>query len=284
VNAYEMMEMLRSNIGETVAKHWENKLLLRRLNIEHKDVGRRVLSAPGDWLLKKSDALTAVDSVITLPSDCLYPAYMEEVGSGQTILLSGTVRERSIGKLSGAYFAGAGLSAYPVGENYEVNQSGYNGQVYLWYQPSIIDLHAGTCGNGTGAEAIVFEGKSWPNGQDDYYNGVIVEVRDRTSHVLNVRQEITDYVGATFTATIAPSAVTSEANDLYGTVSPLAEELHDLIVLRATVKALAKPSSTFEKEIFSYYRAELKRVEDEMESFLALRQSGSIYPTEGESI
>lgn len=277
MNAYEMLEMLRDNIGERKEAHWSDRLLLRRLNAEQREVARLALDSPGDWLIKRSDSLTPSSSLITLPTDCVRPAYIEEVTSGRNIPIRGTVRERRVGRQPGTTISAGTIEAYFKGEYIEVNMDGYGEAVYLWYQPRIPDLHAGECGNGTGDLAIVFEALNWPNGQDDYYNNVYVEVRDKTSHVLNVRQLITDYDGGTFTATIAASAVDPEVNDLYGTVSLLPEELHNYVVLRATVRALAKPSSSFEKELFGFWRAELKTAKEEAEEFLATRLSGSTY-------
>lgn len=277
MNAYEMVELLRQNIGEKVEAHWKDKLLLRRLNAEQREVARLVLDSPGDWLLTKGDSITPSSSLITLPSDCVRPVYLEEVSSGRNIPIRGTVRERRVGRQPGTTLSAGTIEAYFKGAYLEVNMDSYEEDVYLWYQPRIPDLHAGECGNGTGDTSIVFEAKNWPNGQDDYYNGVYVEVRDVKDHVLNVRQPITDYDGGTFTATIASSAVTPTVNDLYGTISLLPEELHQWIVIRATVRALAKPSSTFEKEIFNFWRAELRTAKEEAEEFLATRLSGSTY-------
>lgn len=274
MNAYEMFELLRDNIGEKEESHWKNKLLLRRLNVEHREVARLVIDSPGDWLLKKSASITPSSSLITLPTDCIKPAYLEEVSSGRPIPIRGTVRERRVG---GQNFQSGDLEAHFFGNYLEVGVSSYSTAVYVWYQPRIPDLHCGSCGNGTGTTTIVFEAVNWPNGQDDYYNDSYVEVRDKTSNVLNARQLITDYVGATFTATIAAAAVAPIVNDYYGTVSLLPDELHNWVVMRATVRALAKPSSTFEKEIFSFWRAELKTAKEEAEEFLATRFDGNIY-------
>jgi len=272
-----MLELLRDNIGEKLEKHWSDRLLMRRLNQEHIEVGRLVIDSPGDWLMKKSESITPSSSLITLPSDCLRPAYIEEVGSGRVIPIRGTIRERRLGRESGISLSSGTIEAYFLGKSLEVNQEGYETAVYVWYQGRIIDLHAGQCGNGTEDLAVVFQADMWPSGLDDYYNGVMVEVRDKTNHTLNVNQEITDYDGETFTATIAASAIDPAPNDYYGTVSVLPQELHNWIVLRATVRALVKPSSTFEKELFSFYKSELKTAKDEAEEFLATRLSGSTY-------
>lgn len=277
MNAYEMLELLRDNIGEKKEDHWKDRILLRRLNAEQREVARYLLDSPGDWLLKRSSSITPSSSLITLPTDCVRPAYIEEVSSGRNIPISGTIRERRVGRIPGTTLSSGTVEAYFRGEYIEVNQDSYAVPVYVWYQPRIPDLHAGECGNGTGATSIVFESQNWPSGVDDYYNSSYVEVRDEKDHKLNVRQQITDYDGGTFTATIASAAVTPAVNDFYGTVSLLPEELHNWVVLRATVRALAKPSSTFEKEIFAFWKSELKTAKDEAEEFMATRLSGSTY-------
>jgi hypothetical protein len=276
-NSYEMLELLRDNLGELVEKHWTDKLLLRRLNVDYKEVAKRVLDSPGDWLLKKSEAITASSGLITLPSDCVRVAYVEEVSSGRPIPLRGTVRERRLRRGIGSSLSAGEVEAYFLGANIEVNMEGYGEAVYVWYQPRIVDLAAGVCGTSTGATAVVLEAAQWPSGVNDYYNGIVIQVRDASDNLLNVNEAISDYVGLTLTATIASPLATPASGDFYGTVPQLPEELHNWIVLRATVNALSKPSSTFEKEIFSFWRAELKDVEEEALSFLATRFSGSTY-------
>jgi len=277
MNTYEMLKLLRDNIGEAEAAHWSERLLLMRLNAEQLEVARFMLDSPGDWLMKQSAALTPVSSLITLPTDCVRPAYLEEVSSGRVIPIRGTVRERRLTRQPGTSLDAGTIEAYFFGNYLEVNKSGYGEQVYLWYQPRVVDLHGGVCGEGTGATTIVLEAAQWPSGIDDYYTGAYIEVRDATTHILNVRQLITDYVGTTFAATIASAAVTPASGDSYGTVSILPSELHNYIVLRATVRALARPSSTFEKELFGFWRAELKVAKEEAEDFLSMRLSGSVY-------
>jgi hypothetical protein len=268
MNAYEMLEMLRDNVGEVTESHWTDKLLLRRLNIDQRETGRLCLDSPGDWLLKKSASISPSSNQLALPSDCVRPAYVEEVSSGRTVPIRGSVRGRAIGR---------DTEAYLIGNYLEINETTYTNACYIWYQQRIKDLHAGICGTGTGAAAVVFEAAHWPSGEDDYYNDIVVQVRDASDHVLNVNQAISDYTGATFTAVIASPAVTPASGDFYGTVSELPEELHGLIVLRATVKALAKPSSTFEKELFAFFVNELKNAQKEAEEFLATRLSASTY-------
>jgi len=277
MNAYEMLELLRDNVGEATESHWTDKLLLQRLNVEHTEVGRLVLDSPGDWLLRRSASLTPSSNRLTLPSDCVRPAYLEEVSSGRVVPIRGTVRERRLGRQPGTSLGAGTVEAYLLGGYVEVNVDSYGEACYLWYQGRVKDLHAGVCGTGTGAAAVVFEAAHWPSGVDDYYNDLVLQVRDQTDHLLNVNEAISDYDGGTVTAVIAAPFATPASGDFYGTVSELPKELLGLVVLRATVKAVAKPSSTFEKEIFAFFRAELKGAQEEAEEFLSTRLSGSTY-------
>lgn len=277
MNAYEMLEQVRYNIGETTEAHWKDKMLLRQLNLEHSEVARKILDSPGDWLLEKSSSLTPSASQLSLPSDCVKPAAIEEVSSGRVVLVRGTVRERRVGRQAGTTLSTGTVEAYLIGDKIEVNMDSYGEACYVWYQKRVKELHAGICGAGSGSTSVVFEAAHWPSGVDDYYNDITVEVRDATTHVLNAKQAITDYVGGTFTATIAAAAVAPASGDFYGTLSQLPNEALPVVILRATTKALARPSSTFEKEIFAFFRSELRKAEEELDEFLATRISGSTY-------
>jgi len=277
MNAYEMLEQVRYNIGETEETHWKNRNLLRQMNLEHQEVARRVLDSPGDWLIKKSSAITPSSSQLSLPSDCVKPAAIEEVSSGRVIPVRGTVRERRVGRMAGTQISSGSVEAYLLGNVVEVNMDSYSEQCYIWYQQRVKWLHAGICGTSSDSTHIHFQLKLWPSGVDDYYNGVTIEVRDKNDYKLNVNTSITDYDGDTAIATVASTTNAPASGDFYGTVSQLPNEVLSLVILRTTVKALAKPSSTFEKEIFSFYQAELRRSEKEIEEFLSQRISGSVY-------
>jgi hypothetical protein len=283
MNAYEMLTLLRDNVGEAVEKHWTDLQLLRRLNAAHSRVYTKVANAPGDWLLKKSDSITPSSSQLSLPSDCLFPVYVEEVTSGFEIPIRGTVRERRGGRQVGTSLYTGTVEAFLIGNKIEVNQDSYANACYIWYQPRLVELHAGVCGSSTDATHVHFEAAHWPSGTDDYYNGIVVEVRDVSNHLLNVSTAITDYVGSTQLATVASVVATPAAGDFYGTISTLPLEFHPWVIAITTVEALARPSSTFEKEIFGFAKSNLRDLEDDMESLLATRLSGSTYVREMES-
>jgi len=277
MDAYLMRRAIRSNIGESTASHWLNVDLVREMNIAHRAVATMVINAPGDWLLKQSASITPAASVITLPSDCVLPAYVEEVTSGTEIRVRGTVRERRLGRISGTSLGVGAIEAYMQGNTLVVNADNYVTPVYVWYQKRVLDLACGTCQASTEATSVYFNLANFPSGVDDYYVGETLKVWDASTFALNFSGVITDYAGLTGVASIADAAATPAANDKYGTVSVLPEELMELIILKTTVRSLAKPSSTFEKEIFSFFRAELREAIKAAERFLATRQSGSTY-------
>lgn len=278
MNAYEMREVLRNNIGEGTAVHWSNKILTKRLNECYLEVGRLVVDSPGDWLLKKSDSITPSLNRLTLPSDCLRPAYVEEVGSGRKIWINGSVREREGELISTGSSALLGMiRGYLLGNYIEIDSPNYGEACYVWYQPRLVELACGTCQTGTDATHVAFNQANWPSGEDDYYNGLTLHVRDVTSNVLNVNTIITDYVGSTGIATVASAVATPAATDFYGTVPQIPRELLDLVITKATVKSLARPNSTFEKEIFAFWKSLLKDAEEQAQDFLAARLSGSSY-------
>lgn len=279
MNTYEMIESVRDNVGETVAAHWANKMILKKLNEAYRGVAVMVLDSPGDWVMKKSVAITP-DSLsrLTLPTDCVRLAYLEEVSSGRNIPIRGSVRERRGGRAPGTSLGSGIVEAYLLGNYVEVNIDSFAEPCYIWYQPRLVDLHAGVCAvTVTDATHVGLELASWPSGIDNYYNEVIIEVRDVSSYVLNVSTLITDYVGSTGVATIGSAIVTPAVGDFYGTVPQIPEELLGLVVLKATLRAFGKPSSTFEKELFGFWKSELKDAEERVESFLATRISGSTY-------
>ncbi len=277
MNAYYMLSDLRDNVGERTGNeaHWDDAELLRKLNSAQKEVGTIFQTTPGDWLMK-SAAVTPVSSVITLPSDCSKPVYLEETSSGRIIPWGGTVRERRQTRLSGVTLSGGYLDFYMQGNTIIINQTGYGTACTLWYDQKVIDLHAGTAASGTTTSTVEFDANNEPNGVDDYYNGATIEVMDETSTVVEVSSPITDYVGSTKKATMTG---TPTAAELYGTISSLPEEAHGLIVMKATVKALAKPSSALDPKYFEYFLNEMMRMEKRIANWAASRVRASEYVT-----
>ena len=270
MNAYWMLKMLRENLAEVSEAHWKDAELLRKLNLAQKRVANMVYLATGDWLVTSAN-LTPVSSVVTLPSNCAKPVYMEEASTGREVLIRGTVRERRQTRPSETTLWGGFLEAYPLKDVLEINQEGYEEEVTLWYQERVVDLHAGTA-DGGGATSITLEADNEPSALDDYYNDATIEVVSGTGVGSTT---ISDYVGSTRVATTAAGSFGSDS--VYGTVSIIPPEGHDLIVLMASLQCFAKPSSDMDVEVFRHYRELAGAAKKDFEEFIETRESGSLH-------
>lgn len=268
MNAYRMFEDLRDNVVESVAAHWDDAEILRKMNKSQRKAATIVLSSPGDWLMK-SATLTPSSSLVTLPNDCAKPVYMEDYSSGVEIPLRGTVRERRMTRPeTSARFAGY-VDAYLVGGYIEINQSSYSDQVTLWYQQRVPDLHFGEAGSGSGASTLIFDSDNEPSLVDDYYNNVTVEVMTATG--ADIRSSISDYTGSSGTATITG---TPAEGDPYGTVTVLPLEAVQFIIADATCGLIAKPGSSLDPRYFEFFLEERKWAVRDLRNFLASRVHG----------
>ena len=269
MNAYEMFTELRANLGEATAAQWTDMELLRKLNAAQRMVSMTMMLSLGDWLMAQS-SVTPVASVITLPGDCAKPVYLERTSDGAEISIRGTVRERRRTRPQATnYFAGM-LDAYFEGGTLVVNSDGFTDACTLWYQQRVTDLIAGTADTGSGALAIVIPTSAGPSYVDDYYNDVVLEVVAGT--LVGTVQTVSDYTGSTRTCVITGTAATST---IFGSRSVLPVECHDLIVVMATVQAIAKPSSALDVEVFRYWAALLKEAKKDFAEWVASRESGS---------
>jgi hypothetical protein len=212
------------------------------------------MAADGDWLMK-SGSVTPVASVITWPDDCAKPSYLEETSTENVITIHGTVRERALTRTPRSSLDNQLLrDAYLLGRTIVVNESGYTTPCTLWYAKRIPDLHTGTAGAGA-ATSITFEAANFPSMVNDYYNGATIEIVSGTG--VGVRTTISDYVvtaGANW-GVATTAAGTFSTSSVYGTVSELPDEAIPLVVLDATLLALAKPSSSIDPKYFEYFRS-----------------------------
>jgi len=270
MNTYDMLQLLRDQIAEATAAHWSDVNLVHRLNVAQRKVAILVQNYPGAWLLKSAD-LTPSSSVITLPSDCAKPVYLEEKSSGEPLAWLGNVRTRRVSRAKAAsldWWSGA-PEVYPLLGTLEVNQDSYSTEVTLWYDVRVPDLMAGTASAG-GATSLTFPVNSNVKHVDDYYNGVGIEV-DSGTGAGTVGDTITDYTGATGACVVSG---TYSTDSVFGTISRLPEETHHLILAEATVLAVAKPSSNIDKEIFQYYVNERREVKRDLQEWLETRVKG----------
>lgn len=272
MNARYMTLEIRDNIGEDVAAHWGDADILRKLNLSHRMRATELMQAPGDWLLKKSSSLTPSSSVITLPSDCVKPVYMEVVSDGDPISIDMTVRDRRLTRLAGSTLNTGLVDAYLVGNTIEINEDNFTNPVYLWYQRRIIDLHAGTAAAGAATSLTLANLEANP--ADDYYNNVTIEVVSGTGADSPVSDTITDYTGSSRVCVVTG---TYGSDSVYGTVSDLPEEAHPFVVLDATLKLMAKPSAAADPKYFEYFFALWKLAKKDWLEHIASRMHGSNY-------
>lgn len=280
MNAYEQLELVRDMIFEASEAHWTELNILRRLNVAQRRIALRLSMSPAGWLLERA-TVTPSASVITLPSNCSKPVYLEEVSSGTPVnWLPGGPSYRRVSRTQPIEWELSVKEAYVLRDTIVVNQDTYTTQCYLWYQKRVPDLHCGHVGSNSGANALELdEGTSYSSGDslgtgraikyvDDYYNDVIVEIIDGTSGITDIRSEITDFVASTGVCTITG---TPADNDLYGTISLLPEEAHELMVYDAAISALAKPSAKLDERAVRELRAERKLLQDEFYFWLESR-------------
>ena len=268
-NAYNMLQLLRDQVAEAEASHFSDVNLISRLNLAQRNAAVIVGKSPGSWLLKSKN-LTPVDSVITLPSDCSKPVYLEETSSGRPLSWLGNVRTRRVSRRIGvtAEWDGA-AEVYPLRNTLEVNESNYTTQVTLWYDMRVPDLMAGTASAG-GALSLTFPNNANVKHVDDYYNGVSFQAEAGTG-AGTVGDVITDYAGATGACVVSG---TYSDSTVFGTISMLPEEAIPFILLDATVLAIAKPSSNIDKEVFRYYTAERNKARKELQEWAESRIKG----------
>lgn len=273
MNAYDMLVDLRDNVGEDTASHWGDNNLLRKLNHAYRLVGTSVMTAPGDWLVK-SASVTPVSSVITLPSDCAKPVYLEHTSNGYPIDFAGTtVRERSLTRPVGVSLEIAGLDAYLQGNTIILNQESYSDACTLWYvrRPSL--LHTGTADAG-GAASLTLDAANVHSVVNDYYNGVGIEILAGTGIGDDT---IIDYSCNTSGVGTCGVTGTYSTDSKYGTVSELPEEADAVVLLQATLAAMAKPSSSVDPKYFEYFLSLFKEAKKDLNTWIASRVSESMY-------
>ena len=265
MNAYEQLDFVRDIIGESVAAHWSSLGLLRRLNLAQKKLAAELAMTPGDWFVKSS-TVTLSDGAFTLPVDCSKPLYLEDATGSPVNWLSGGIRYRRVSRaLSGTPLIG-NSEAYSLGNTVEINAEGVSGTYTLWYQRRVPDLHCGFAGANCAESALHLDTSTTEaitsndlgTGSaikfvDNYYEGVYVEIIDSTSGITNIKSQITAFTASTALATITG---TPSENDVYGTVSILPEECHQLMAFDTAILALMKPGAKLDKEALQYIRAE----------------------------
>lgn len=252
LNASQIKDDIRDSLNEATASHWTDLAILRKMNKAQQKLAMLLSMSIGDWLMTKA-AITPSNSLVALPSDCAKPIYMENATTGMEVQFSGTIRERNLSRVDTVLLNQLNPDAYMYGNYVEINQASYTDQVNLWYEKRIPDLHFGTGASGSGSSALVFTAANIPAPRDDYYNNVYVTITAGTG--VGIRSLISDYTGATFTATITGTVGT---DSIYGTETLLPEEAIPCLTNMAATELLAKPGAAIDPKYFDYIKTELK--------------------------
>jgi len=270
MDAYRMFMEIRDGIDEQVASHWTDREILQKLNGNQRRYWTKLAQVPGDWL-GTSASVTAVASVITLPSACAKPLYLED-SSGYEVPIRGTVREKRLTDPTGLSLESPGLIAYPLGNTLVINTEGDSGTYTLWYVGRYRDLTLGVAGASSGAAALHLEAGMMPRIENDYYNDALVRTYATATYAPKLEDTITDYAGSTLVATVTGAPAST---DLYGTVSQLPEEAHMPMVWETIVDCLSKPSAAIDPKYFQFALARLKEHLKDWEFWISSRVPGS---------
>jgi hypothetical protein len=176
-----------------------------------------------------------------------------------------SVGQRSISRQSNIGGLINYAEAYPLMNSIEINTAFTGGTYKLWYQKRPIELHAGTATAG-GVSNLTLQADRGADVRDDYYNGASIDI---VGGSVSGRYLISDYVGSTRVITLSTTATFSTYT--YGIIPITPPECNNLIILEATLLALAKPSSVLDKEILQLYVALHKAEQKEISQWLETR-------------
>ena len=271
MNSYYMFLDVRDNMNEASAAHWADKEIKRKLNASQRKAAMIMYQSPGEWFMTSID-ITPAASLVTLPDDCVRPAYLEHKAQGFNIPIRDSVRERRLTRQpSTALGTGGEYSAYLKGGYLEINKSGFSDPVTLWYMQRPVDLVYGTGDTGSTTTTLVIPITAEPSMVDDYYNGRTIEYTAGTG--VSERDTIADYDASTRALT---TVTTVGATTVFGTVSQIPVEGHEFIVLDATITLLAKPSSAIDPKYFTFFKERRDQAWKEFSDHISSRISGSM--------
>jgi len=277
MNSFEIFKEIREGIGEETAAHWTDRAILRKMSQAQKKLWQDLAKTSGDWFLKSAD-ITPVASIVTFPSDVGRAIYMEHKADEVEIPLIGSVRNRRMTRGSGTNPYEGLTSGYFVKEGIEINVDSFTDEVTLWYLERLVDMSFGTAGANSGANALHLDILKAPKYQDDYYNGLGVEIWNSAS-LPTIEDTISDY---TASSNIAVITGTAESGQFYGTIPQIPEEGHYLIVLEVISKCLLKPGSNLDIEYLRGNMQELRLARAEWLEWIDMRGSKHSYIEIGE--
>jgi len=270
MNAYEMFNEIRDNIGEAAAAHWSDLAILRKINAAQRKAFHIISQTPGDWFIQKAAGLTPVSGLVSFPADCAKPVYMEDANNSCEIPINITVREKRVDMPVGFNWDLGSEEAFLLEDGIQINNTNFSGTVDLWYERRIPDLHFGTAAAG-GAASLTLEAAKQHSLVDNYYNNLDIEIVSGTGAV--ARDTITDYTASSRVCVVTG---TYSTDSVYGMISVLPREACDYMMLHATLALLAKPSSNADPNYFTFWKTQLKEAETSIEEWCSRRVKNSL--------
>ena len=263
-NAYDMVELLRNNIGEVSPSNWTKVNTLRMLNQAYTELLRRFSMSAGQWLVK-SQSVSCVNSVINFPDDCMKPVYLED-SDGSPVTWINSIGQRRVSRTFGV---GSDIShtreAYVLRNSIEINEDSLTDTMTLWYQQKAYELHAGEA-SASAAGSLTLEASLAHSVRNDHYNGAEIEVVEGSNPGVYT---VTDYVGSTRVLTVTPATDPGTSN--YGIIPITPSECNDYIVLRATILAMSKPGANLDDKVFAMFVNDFKLVRQELMAWIDTR-------------
>jgi hypothetical protein len=244
-NCFELVKEVRLGIdeyddalvsGEDIVGAFNNDFILKQINLVIRELHALIAKRrPSEFL--KEESLTAVDSVLTLPSDF-----------GKLVLFRDPFGKKvySINQDERRFTENTGSERlyYMKGSTLVLDKAGISDTYSLIYKSKPRDIHHGKTSAG-GTNSMTLDADRAVK-IADYYNGMILE--DVTG---DAAYTITDYTSAR----VATISGTGTAGNLYGLVPEIPEWAHVLIGPKAVIyvknhpKSKEKPSKT---EIAAY--------------------------------
>ena len=244
-NCFEMVKEVRLGIdeyddalvaGEDIVGAFNNDFILKQINLVIRELHALIAKRrPSEFL--KEESLTAVDSVLTLPSDF-----------GKLVLFRDPFGKKvySINQDERRFTENTGSERlyYMKGSTLVLDKAGISDTYSLIYKSKPRDIHHGKTSAG-GTNSMTLDADRAVK-IADYYNGMILE--DVTG---DAAYTITDYTAAR----VATISGTGSTGNLYGLVPEIPEWAHVLIAPKAVIycknhpKSKEKPSKT---EIAAY--------------------------------
>jgi len=231
-NSYELLTQVRMGINEystalvngtDTTGTFLNTELMRKINDAQTYIWNLLFTSQQSLFLT-SKSLTAVDSVLTMPSNFFKVKSLED-SEGVPLQPIDSIN-RSVG------FSGVGYyQYYQKGSTLVIDVEYINDSFTLWYYTRCRDLDCGmTSAGGVGTATLATTAKKITS----YYNGMMIE---------NVTDDATDTITAYTSARVATVSGTWAASKYYGIVSELPEIFHPLIAERAILLLKLNPKS-----------------------------------------